>query len=299
MPPPILLTWSPTWHCPNYGRAGQPSEHCPYCWFGHAAGRLTIDGELGAVEDREDLEVVAAFLLRNRAALGDVVDLAGAGEPLVRDGLPLVLAELARCNFGWTMTTNARLTRPLRALEHALPTCRHITVSLHSYQAAEWREVADNVHYLRGWPGRPYGLSGTIVVSRHTRPILADLLRAAHSLSLDRLDFHLDDHDRQQAAELLAAARTVLPAGARLVMHGYHPPPGVLCDQAGTYLVLAPSGLVYPCLAKATRDIEPLGHVSTLTLPLTALPRACSLACPYSCDHRKHLAPVAPPIPLL
>lgn len=117
-----------TWRC---------QLHCSYCLLPHIKINRT------SPEHSWSEWVVA---LRDNTPPGSVLDFAG-GDPLLMDGLALMLKALAETGRGWAMTTNALATGAVDELLRVRPGgCVQINVSDHPGNAAN----AANVDRLRG-----------------------------------------------------------------------------------------------------------------------------------------------------
>ena len=286
----LRLLWYPTFRCNNYGPGGEANPHCRYCDLNYdiVSQRVTLAGEAGASGIICDPAKVVDFLKRNAEVIGREFDMAG-GEPLMHRELHRVVGELSQAGFRWSITSNTLIAPAVERLCEWLQSCNSWTVSIHAYGGVKWERLAANVRRLRA-AGGIRRLSGTIVISEETLPILQNMEAGGKSLPLDGLQYHIDQNS-ERPEFLISEARRLLSPGSRVVVSGYQPQ-GVMCHRRGVFLVLNPDGVLYECSTKAYRGIDPIGAIENIDLRnLSGEAGWCDLKCSSACNHPKHVVP--------
>jgi hypothetical protein len=115
---------NPSWTC---------QLSCAYCWLPHTK----INRQ--AVE--HGWQEWAKAIIHNIPA-GSIIDVSG-GEPLLFEGIELMLAEIGNAHIGWAITTNALATEGVeRLIRRRPPGCAIINISDHAGNAgAHWNIV--------------------------------------------------------------------------------------------------------------------------------------------------------------
>lgn len=283
----IQFCWMPTWSCQNYDKdGGGTNPKCPYCPLGIKNGRLTFGGKSGCKNGNVDPEEMAAFLLRNRDAIGSQLTISG-GEPLASPSLVPVLQRIVANGFTWGITSNTMLHRPLARLSaalHGFSSCQAWTASFHPLAGDSRAELASNLHFLR-INGLKY-LYVNLVISQETATLAEQAVAWLTALPIDRVNLLVDMY-RQSDIDLavfLAEKHPgkVLPVGSGKTITG------TLCRTASEWLVTSPTGAIYQCVRKCYEEIDQIGHISNFFIVNNPTAEWCGLDCSHTCDQVKH-----------
>lgn len=283
----IQLCWMPTWSCPNYGDYGAQSSKCPYCPLGLHLGRLTYGGSLGPDNGSVDPKEMVDFLVRHKEMFGAQLTLSG-GEPMASPVLVSVLHGAIQHGYTWGITSNTILSKSLTKLHVAIgdfSTCRAWTASYHPL-AGNSDGFFANVQYLDASGARHIYVN--IVLCQETEKDIAHHVDAVVQLPIKRINLLVDMY-RQTHIDLAMALverhpGKILPVGDGKTKQG------VWCRELDKFLVVSPTGIIYPCVRKCYGDIHRIGHIKDAKLTSDTVSRYCSLDCPHTCDQVKHEA---------
>jgi len=285
------LIWSPTLLCQNYSPGRSYGDTCPYCCYGWdpQAKRFLYEGQPTMTTELAPYADVLGFLWTNASTFDHYVEVTG-GEPLLYPHLADMLGrDLSK--WQWGITSNTQNTVAIRQLIDAsgghLMRCMSWTASYHPFASEAKRAAfAANITQLRfAMPGR---LSVTLVVSRHTLPVLDDAVAFLRRLPLDGIQHHvaIQGSDPEERRQLIARGRELF--GVEAVVDSVPPVPN-RCDRHASLLFLASDGNLYPCLTYGMLAREPIGR-ATADLRVADLPAAvkgCPVPCCAVCDHIK------------
>lgn len=302
IPQPIGLIWFPTWSCQFYSRGQSHGALCPYCPLGLTAdgveSRVLVDNVprgLNLPQTEYTAQHIAEFLIANASILDRYVALSG-GEPLVSPNLPKVLS---MTGFRWSITSNTQNGLAIERLvdAHLMTNCVAWTCSYHPLANRDATYAANLYRLADLLPGVP--IRATLVISKHTLPVLRRSVEFLKSLPLTGFQFHLDSHptDGRSADEILVDAMNSLAEfweGDNLpVPYAGNVPQGVNCDRFGASMALSPDGRLFECVTKMHLDQDPVCEVDGKTDLAKMQQRPdrvafCDVACFACCDHVKH-----------
>lgn len=282
----VRLYWFPTWRCQNYAPDGSGvNPKCPYCNLGVRDGRLTVAGVAGSSTTLMAIDALLTFCRRNAEHFGRYVVLSG-GEPWAHPTLEQYLAALTREGWRWAITSNTTLTaRIQKAAEHmgGFGTCDAWTASYHPHSGS-LEKFREGVRIVRG--AGVGNMACTVVIDKHTIERWQEHMNAVADLGWQRLQVQVDMNE----ADLEQRRRNIEAIHGVHVAHDGYFAQGVMCDQTGKHLVVAPNGTIYHCLTKAYQGIEPIGHATAFDFgSLETRVAWCGLYCSLPCDIVKHV----------
>lgn len=279
----MKLVWFPEWRCQNYDKGKSHGKHCPYCPYGWDAKgkRLLYEGEPKSPGELIDKDIVKRFLQNNITYLAGFVEISG-GEPLLYKPLTEVLYDTG---YQWSITSNTANVEKIRELGESgvLKRCTSWTASYHPFSGRD-EAFSEAAHYLNS-AGKKVRV--TIVVSKHTLPILKKAQEFVQSLPTQNISWHMESHgeftkeDREEAESIIGKVSYVA---------GKHPQ-DLLCNKTGNLMALGPDGTLYNCVTHCYSGVEPLLTIDR-ELKLDEISSDiswCEDDCFACCDWIKHI----------
>lgn len=281
------LVWCPQWFCQNYTVGKSHGSKCPYCPYSYdvASSRLMYEGRSTSSNAQAPMGDLIDFFFANAEPIGRFLEICG-GEPLLYSHLPEVLGTLR--GWRWAITSNTISTEAIeRVIEKCggrMDGCVSWTASYHPFAGSQDR-FAKSIEAIRRHSRCTINV--TIVVSRHTYPILRECLEFANSLPINRVQFHSDTHG-DGTSKLLQDVRQTFLGIPVLAGRRFN---GGKCRRYDHLLCLGPDGTLYPCATKAYLGLDGITKVDSKTR-LVDLPQGvypCRAECFACCDHPKRV----------